>query len=147
MIIYDILAYGLKREKYKPSEIDLMIKEIANSFNITHLLTRKPNQLSIGQKQLVLIAKCLIKKPEICLLDEPFSNLDQNSILMCIRLITKYMETNQTTLVITTHNLKEVLPICEFLCSIKDGQCEYCGEFELAPKRILEEYGIIYERK
>ena len=72
MIVYDILAYPLKREKYKPDEIDSMIKKIADDFQIKHLLTRKPDQLSIGQRQMVLLAKSLIKKPRICFLDEPF---------------------------------------------------------------------------
>lgn len=146
MIVYDILAYPLKREKYKPDEIDSMIKKIADDFQIKHLLTRKPDQLSIGQRQMVLLAKSLIKKPKICFLDEPFSNLDPQSIELAIKLIKEYKDNNKTTLYITTHNLKEVTPICDYLCYIKDGKCKYYGEYATTPDEILGECNLDNEQ-
>lgn len=138
MIVYDILAYALKREKHKPAEIDMMVKNIAEEFNITELLTRKPNQLSIGQKQLVLLAKSFVKKPKICFLDEPFSNLDPQSLQMVVDLLRKYLSKNKTTLFVSTHNLKEISPICDYLCYIEDGKCKYYGKFKEAPKNLIE---------
>ena len=70
------LGFGLKMQKCPREEIDQRVTEIASRLGIEQLLGRGPNEISGGQKQRVALGKALIKRPNVCLLDEPFSNLD-----------------------------------------------------------------------
>ena len=72
------IAYGLEREKLDKQEILARVNEIISKTNLTGLEERYPDQLSGGQKQRVALARCLVKKPKVLLLDEPLTALDKN---------------------------------------------------------------------
>ena len=107
-IVYDILAFPLKQQRKKPEEIDREVKNIASLFGISNLLTRKPKQLSLGQRQKVAFAKAMIKNPDVCLFDEPFSNLDEESREFFLLFLRKTVKEKGTTVIITSHSEKEV---------------------------------------
>ena len=106
-IVYDILAFPLKEQHLKPNKIDEEVKKMAELLGISNLLTRKPGQLSPGQKQKVAFGKALIKNPRICLLDEPFSQLDEESRMYCLFLLRKIAQEKGTTILLVSHNEKE----------------------------------------
>jgi iron complex transport system ATP-binding protein len=100
---------------------------VLEELNIIHLAERRYNELSGGEKQMVLIARALFQKPQILLLDEPTSHLDfkrQYTIMELIRKITK--EKNLTTL-ITLHDPNTAGRYCSRLIMLKDGVVEYQG--------------------
>ena len=74
--IFDNIAFPLKLQKLPSEEIKERVFDIALKLDLTACLTRKPKQISGGQQQRVAIAKALIKRPSICLMDEPLSNVD-----------------------------------------------------------------------
>ena len=76
--VFKNISYGLEREGLETNEINKRVDEIISRTNLGGLEDRKPDQLSGGQKQRVALARCLIKKPDVLLLDEPLSALDKN---------------------------------------------------------------------
>ncbi len=106
-IIYDILAFPLKQQYKKANEIDEKVKKIAVLLGISDLLTRKPGQLSPGQIQKVALGKALIKDPKVCLFDEPFSNLDEESKKYCLHLLLKLVKEKDITVILVSHSDKE----------------------------------------
>lgn len=76
MTVYDNIASGLKLQKTPHAEIKERIREVADFLGLHELMNRKPGQLSGGQRQRVAVARTLVRRPDIFLLDEPLSNLD-----------------------------------------------------------------------
>ena len=75
--VRDEIAFGLENLKYSKEEITKRIIEIAKFMGIEHILDRDIEQLSGGQKQLVVLSSFLVLKPKILILDEPIAFLDQ----------------------------------------------------------------------
>jgi multiple sugar transport system ATP-binding protein len=111
-------------------EIDQRVKEIAERFGITNLLTRKPKQLSGGQIQKVCIAKALIKNPEFILFDEPFANIDPKFKKGLLMLINDIREHYNTTMIFVTHDLNEAVTIADRIIVMEDGSIKEHGTIE-----------------
>lgn len=117
---YENIVYGLKNKPNLSSqeEIDDMIELLG----LSEHLDKKIEQLSGGQKQRVALARTLVMKPKILLLDEPLSALDgviKESIKIKIKQIAK--ELNLTTIIVT-HDPEEALSLSDKVMVIHDGQ-------------------------
>lgn len=117
---YENIVYGLKNKPNISSqeEIDDMIELLG----LSEHLDKKIEQLSGGQKQRVALARTLVMKPKILLLDEPLSALDgviKESIKIKIKQIAK--ELNLTTIIVT-HDPEEALSLSDKVMVIHDGQ-------------------------
>ncbi len=85
-----------------------LVKNISDFFEIEHLLYRKVDELSRGEKQRVAIVRSLINNPEIIILDEPTSSLNNEISKKFINKIYEYVNKNNKTLIVSTHNLERV---------------------------------------
>ncbi len=90
MSVYKNIVFGLKKSDKRLK--DSQIKSLCESYGISHLLDRKINGLSGGEMQKISLARMLITKPKIMLMDEPLAHLDnltKNKLRITLRQILK----------------------------------------------------------
>jgi len=124
--IYDNIAFGLKERK--TPEIKEKVFEILEFFNLSEHYTKYPHQLSGGQKQLSALARSLVLKPKILLMDEPLSNLDvklKQKMLAHIRNLKEKM--SELSIIYVTHDHKEAFNIADKVVVLNKGKIEAEG--------------------
>ena len=123
MTVYKNIAYPLVSRGCPKEEIRAKVEETAQVLGLTPLLEKKPGRLSGGQKQLTAIARALVRKPDIFLLDEPFSSLDEESRSMLrgqIRMAHERMP--ETTFVYAAHDQKEAFALSDRVVLLREGR-------------------------
>lgn len=132
--VYENIAFPLLMNHTPYEEIDRRVKEIADILDIRWLLTRKPKQLSGGQQQRVGLARALVKKPDLLLLDEPFSNLDPQIRLQMRQLLRQLHQQYHTTILFVTHDLGEAFSLADRMMVLQEGKIEVIG----TPKELMD---------
>lgn len=103
------------------------VARIAQSMEIGHLLDRKPGQLSGGQKQRVAVARALVRKPSILLMDEPLSNLDAKLRVQMRQEIVGMHRRHGATTVYVTHDQTEAMTMADRIAVILNGELQQIG--------------------
>ncbi len=98
------------------------INEISEDLDIKDFFGRKTGELSSGQKNRVSLAKSLINKPEILLLDEPTASLDPDIGDFIRSYIQEYKLRNKITILLASHNMNEVERLCDNVIMMKRGK-------------------------
>ena len=98
------------------------IIEISNDLDIKSFFDKKTGELSSGQKNRVSLAKSLINKPEILLLDEPTASLDPDIGDFIRGYIQDYKKKNKITILLASHNMGEVERLCDSIIMMKKGK-------------------------
>ena len=119
--VKDNITLGLKKLGYTKEEINNKLIEVASLLHIESLLDRYPVSLSAGEKQRVGIARAIIRNPSVLLLDEPFSNLDEELSFALKRDLLKMQESLNMTMIVVTHNIEEAFIFSEKIGLLKDG--------------------------
>ena len=122
--------YGIKDLKGR-------INEISEDLDIKNFFNRKTGELSSGQKNRVSLAKSLINKPEILLLDEPTASLDPDIGDFVRTYIQKYRSKNQVTILLASHNMNEVERLCDSIIMMKEAEIIDSGTCE----EIIKKHG------
>ncbi len=123
--VFDLILSGLygrycyvqnksERDSYK-------VEKIMKKMNISNLSKKKFSYLSDGEKQISLIARALIKKPEILILDEPVANLDYKSKFFVVDKVNELSKLN-TKLLCVTHDITTITQIYDRVIMLKDGK-------------------------
>ena len=107
---------------YGVVEIRKRVSEMAEDLNITSFLNKKTGELSSGQKNRVALAKSLINKPKLLFLDEPTASLDPDVGDFVREFIEKYKKKNELTILLASHNMKEVERLCNKIIMMKKGE-------------------------
>ena len=113
------------------------ILEISEDLDIKNFFKRKTGELSSGQKNRVSLAKSLINKPEILLLDEPTASLDPDIGDFVRSYIQEYRSKNQVTILLASHNMSEVERLCDSIIMMKKGKIIDRGTC----KEIIKKHG------
>ena len=107
---------------YGVVEIKERVDEIVEDLNIKSFLYKKTGELSSGQKNRVALAKSLINKPKLLFLDEPTASLDPDVGDFVREYIEKYKKNNELTILLASHNMKEVERLCNKIVMMKKGE-------------------------
>ena len=122
--------YGIK-------DLNNRINEIAEDLDIKSFFKRKTGELSSGQKNRVSLAKSLINKPEILLLDEPTASLDPDIGDFIRSYIQEYKSKNKITILLASHNMNEVERLCNSIIMMKNGKIVDNGTC----RELIEKHG------
>jgi ABC-2 type transport system ATP-binding protein len=122
---------------YGVPEIGPRIAELAASLDLTEFLDRRTGKLSSGQKTRVSLAKALLNRPEVLLLDEPTASLDPDTADWVRSRLEDYRATRNATILLASHNMGEVERLCDRVIILKRGRIED----DDTPERLLARYG------
>lgn len=130
MNIADNIAYGLKQAKVPKPEIAQRVREALALVQMEDFAGRKPEQLSGGQQQRIALARALVNRPQVLLLDEPMSALDRK-LREEMQLELKRLHTKlDTTFVFVTHDQDEALAMSDRIVVMYDGVIQQIGSGE-----------------
>ena len=117
--------------------LEARIRELAAELDLGELLDRPAGQLSAGQKTRVALAKSLINRPELLLLDEPTASLDPDTGDMVRSWLERYRAESGCTILLASHNMGEVERLCSDVLVMKQGRVVDRG----SPDALLARYG------
>jgi len=124
------IAFGPEVRRWPAEKIERAVSESAGLLGIEHLLDRRIPGLSGGERQRVALARALAVKPEVLILDEPVSALDESTReTVCRELRRVQRQLNLTTLHVS-HNLEEAFSVADRAAVIHDGRIEQVGRME-----------------
>lgn len=121
MSVYDHLAFALTVRKWSNKAIARRVEELADWLGIGHLLSRKPVGLSGGEAQRVALGRALAARPEILLLDEPLSALDEQTRNEMCDLLRSIQRLARITTLHVTHSQQESIRLADRVLVLCDG--------------------------
>lgn len=124
MTVFDNVAYGLKLRKVNKSEINKRVLETLDMVRLLGYEKRYPKELSGGQQQRVSLARALVIKPKVLLLDEPLSNLDAKLRQEMREEIVDIQKKVGITTIFVTHDQEEALAISDRIAVMYEGRIE-----------------------
>ena len=113
------------------------IEQLGRELDLTDLLDRPTGKLSSGQKTRVALAKALINRPDVLLLDEPTASLDPDTADWVRGHLERYCGERHATVLLASHNMVEVERLCERVIIMKRGRIED----DDTPAKLLTRYG------
>ena len=126
--VFENIAFTLRsprrKEKLGESRIRERVDQITNLLGINELLDRKPQQLSGGQKQRVSLARAMVRRPEVYLLDEPIAHLDAKLKVSARSTLKQLAFKLGTTILYVTHNYREALGLSDRVLVLRKGNIE-----------------------
>jgi multiple sugar transport system ATP-binding protein len=127
MTVAENIAFPLRMMGVSRKQISQAVKEAAARVRIDHLLDRKPGQLSGGQQQRCALARAIVRKPALFLLDEPLSNLDAKLRVETRVELRRLQRALNVTAVYVTHDQEEALSLSDRLAVFMDGRIVQVG--------------------
>ena len=107
---------------YGVKDLTRRIQEVSDDLNLSIFLNKKTGELSSGQKNRVSLAKSLINNPKILFLDEPTASLDPDIGDFVRKYIEDYKSKNKVSILLASHNMKEVERLCDQVIMMKEGE-------------------------
>jgi ABC-2 type transport system ATP-binding protein len=122
---------------YGVADVKARIAELAHDLDLTGFLDTWTGRLSSGQKTRVSLAKALLNRPDVLLLDEPTASLDPDTADWVRGHLERYRRANGASILLASHNMNEVERLCERVIIMKKGRIED----DDTPARLLARYG------
>ena len=127
MSVYDNIAFTLKMGGTPKADIPGLVRAAAARVKIEHLLQRRPGQLSGGQQQRCALARAIVRKPRLFLLDEPLSNLDAKLRLETRVELKKLQRALDVTVLYVTHDQEEAMTLADRMAVFSEGRIVQIG--------------------
>lgn len=134
MTVSQNIIFGLRQEKLSKEEIASRVDEVLDLVKMRNFRDRKPHQLSGGQSQRVALARSLVKRPKLLLLDEPLAALDKKLREQTQFELVNIQERVGITFVMVTHDQEEAMTMSSRLGVMEEGQIRQIG----APHEVYE---------
>lgn len=140
LTVKENLMVALEAADIPPAEADEKLEQLLTEFNISHLVNTYGYSLSGGERRRVEIARSLAGNPKFLLLDEPFAGIDPIAV-GDIQSIVRTLKEKGLGVLITDHNVRETLGICDYAYILKDGKIEVQGTAdEVANNQIARKF-------
>jgi lipopolysaccharide export system ATP-binding protein len=123
----------LESLRFTPEEMKTRLSMLLSELNISHLAKQKASSLSGGERRRLEITRALITEPRFMLLDEPFAGIDPLAV-QDIHLIVRQLRDRGMGMIISDHNVRETLKVCDSAYIISQGHIVEFG----GPEKILE---------
>jgi putative spermidine/putrescine transport system ATP-binding protein len=134
MSIQQNVEYGLRARKIAKSERAKLASEAIESVKLTHLADRLPHQLSGGQRQRIALARALVLRPKVLLLDEPLGALDKQLREEMQVELKRIQREAGITFVFVTHDQEEAMRMSDRIAVFNQGKIEQIG----TPREVYE---------
>jgi len=125
--VYENIAFPLRARGMKSKEVDKNVSDIAEVLNLTSILKKKPAELAGGHQQRVSLARALIRKPNLTLLDEPLSHMDQRIRAEIRAQIRRIHEELGNTTIYVTHDQAEAISLCDRILILHKASLQQIG--------------------
>jgi ABC-type sugar transport system ATPase subunit len=132
MTVGENIAFPLKMIGVPAAKREEAVKDAAAKVDIAHLLARRPGQLSGGQQQRCALARAIVRKPRLFLLDEPLSNLDAKLRIETRAELRRLQRELGVTMVYVTHDQEEAMTVADRMAVFMEGRVVQVG----TPKAI-----------
>lgn len=136
MTVFKNIAYGLSKSDDKKQRV----KEVLDLVGLPDVPKRYPHELSGGQQQRIALARALAPKPELLILDEPFSNLDALLRAQIREEISSIVRKTNTTAIFVTHDIKDALAISDEIMVLQNGVIMQYGKTKDVAENPNNEY-------
>jgi len=113
LTVLDNVTYGLKLKNITKKEAEEKALDVLKMVHLSKYVNSHPHQLSGGMKQRVAIARALVMEPDILLMDEPFSALDEQTRMVLQKELLDIWRKTKVTIFFITHNIREAVQISE----------------------------------
>ncbi len=125
--VWDNVAFGLKARKLSQSDVQSRVNNALTMVNLTEFAKRKPRELSGGQRQRVALARAVASDADICLMDEPLSNLDAQLRIKMRQEIYNLQRKLGLTLIYVTHDQVEAMTMADHIMVLNDQRVQQIG--------------------
>ena len=122
--VWQNVAFGLKMKGVKKAERSQRVGEILELVDLSHTADRKPDQLSGGQQQRIALARALVNRPQVLMLDEPLSALDENLRVRMRGELRKIQQQFGLTFIQVTHHVEEAFSLSDQVVVMDHGHIE-----------------------
>ena len=127
MTIYENIRFPLRMREVPKTEQDKLVREAADMVELGDYLDRKPGALSGGQRQRAALARAIVRKPKVFLMDEPLSNLDAK-LRQAMRVQIKHLQRQlKITTVYVTHDQIEAMTLADRIVIMEGGAIQQIG--------------------
>jgi len=141
--VADNILFGLQVRKIDQGEQRAQLARVADMMGLTLQLGRKPSQLSGGQQQRVALARAVISGRQICLMDEPLSNLDAELRQEMRQEIRNLQQNLGLTMIYVTHDQVEAITMADQVVLLSNGRINQIG----SPSQIYEHPETVFSAR
>ena len=127
MTVYDNIAFPLKIRKYSKEEIRRRVHKVVELLRISHLIDRRPKQLSGGEAQRTALGRAIVREPKVFLMDEPLSNLDAKLRVRMRAELKRLQKELGITTIYVTHDQSEAMTLANRILVLNHGVLQQMG--------------------
>lgn len=132
---FDNMAFGLRARRVPEREVGLRVRSMAAEFGVERLLSRRPGQMSGGERQRVALGRALVRRAGLVLLDEPLSHLDAPLRAEARSKLAGVRQGQGGTMFMVTHDQAEALALADRIAVLVDGRIVQVGTPEEVYRR------------